>query len=89
MGTNSHIGTKRLSIFDIDSLKDRRLKAITRFVKKSKQNERFSSRWFPKNDNERQNALKNKKKLLIRKSNFDRLMNGPLDIMRKMLNESV
>ena len=65
---------KMLALSDMDTLEDRRRNALKRFAKKSQKNERFSTRWFVENKNDRKETLRNRERFVIRRSKFDRLL---------------
>ena len=69
------------------SLKDRREEAFRKFAIKTESNERFSAAWLTKNPTDR--GLRNTEKYRLTRSKFDRLTNGPLNEMRRILNLSL
>ena len=67
------------------TLKERRQETFAKFARKLENNPRVSSEWLIENTKNGR-ALRNTEKYKISKSNFDRLKNGPLNQMRKYLN---
>ena len=69
----------------IETLSDRRVSSVDRFIVKNYKNERFSNRWFPRRVNARQDIRK-QKKFEEFKTNTDRFYNSPLNYMRRRIN---
>ena len=67
-------------------LKARREETFAKFARKLENNPRFSSKWLTENTKNGR-TLRTTEKYKIKKSNFDRLKNGPLNQMRKYLND--
>ena len=75
---------KLLSISCIETLQSRRNNAIKSFPCKNLKNVRFGKKWFEVNDGLN---LRCREKYKIMKFNTERLKNGPLNNMRRVLNE--
>ena len=58
--------------------------AFLKFNQKIEENERFSQAWLKKNA---EKNLRRQETYKITKSNYDRLLNGPLNQMRRLLND--
>ena len=74
-----------LNMTNLESLADRRDKAIQKFAIKTSLNPRFADKWFPKNDNTNHNTRhpKTYKEFTCKTA---RLYNSPLYHMRRVLN---
>ena len=68
----------------MEKLEVRRQKAFGKFAEKSLQNEKYSSRWFPKRELVRLN--RHTSPYLEEKAQGSRLYNSPLFAMRRFLN---
>ena len=78
---------KCLEKANIETLKKRRENAVRVFANKNKNNPRVGQRWFAKNPNYEAGASTRKREeCLVKKSNTERLKNGPLNTMRAILN---
>ena len=69
----------------LSTLRWRRQKSFSRFCKKTETNPRFRSDWLRETEKNGRN-LRRKEKYELTKSNYDRLKNGPLNQMRRYLN---
>ena len=68
----------------LKSLKERREEAFRKFAIKTETNEHFSAAWLTKNPTDR--GQRNTEKYRLTRSKFDRLTNGPLNELRRILN---
>ena len=69
----------------IETLSERRVCSVDRFIVKNYMNERFSSKWFPRKQHIRHDIRK-QKKFEEFKTNTDRFYNSPLNYMRRRIN---
>ena len=76
---------KLLDITGLKSLQERRKERFEKFAVKIEGNERFREKWLPRNE-VGDITLRKTEKYKITKSNFDRYKNGPLNMMRSVLN---
>lgn len=77
---------KALEKSNLDTLKKRRIENFRKFAIKIERNPRFAEKWLTKTDKGGAN-LRSTEKYLINKSKFDRLRDGPLNMIRRILNE--
>ena len=70
---------------DLETLEERRSKAILKFAQKTAKNQQFYH-WFPKNPNRQSD--RNSKPYLEELAKSSRLYNSPLFTMRRLLNEN-
>ena len=75
-----------LDNWDIETLEDRRLKAVKRFVSKAIRNPRFAPRWF-KRRQEDQHGIRRRRPFEERKANTNRFYNSPLMFMTRIAND--
>ena len=76
---------KALKKAGIEILSPRRIKSLERFALKVQNSERFSKDWLKQNDKNGRD-LRRIEKYKVQYSKFDRLRNGPLNCLRKFLN---
>ena len=71
---------------NIKTLEERRENMFEKFAIKMSKSERFSRKWLPKRENEREN-LRDSKKYIEFYARTDRMYNSPLFKMRRILNQ--
>ena len=74
-----------LSLSNLETLVDRRRRAVMKFALKASKNQQFLD-WFPLNYN--RSSLRNRKTFEEKYAKSDRLYNSPLYTMRRYLNET-
>ena len=82
--TNSYDEAKQ--IFEIDTLRERRTKAMRRFVSKAMRNPRFADRWFIRRQ-EVGTELRRRRPFIEKKAKTTRYQNSPLVQMQKIAND--
>ena len=70
----------------LDTLKERRVKALKKFAENNAQNPRFNRKWFPLNEATDKNT-RHREKYALTKSAQERKRKGTLNFMRRYLNE--
>ena len=70
----------------LDTLKERRVKALKKFAEKNAQNPRFGPKWFPLNEAKDKNT-RHREKYALKRSAQERKRKGTLNFMRRHLNE--
>ena len=73
---------------DFESLTERRLSLIDKFVEKNRETGPFAEKWFPKKYKNPYNT-RHKEIYLETKSNTERLQNSPLNFFRHRLNAQI
>ena len=74
------------SIYNIPTLKQRRMDYVDRFILKSIDNERYSSSWFPLRE-EVVHDLRDRRPFQETKARTSRYYNSPISFMRRRANE--
>ena len=69
----------------IESLKERHLKSIDKFIVKNYLNDRFSHKWFPRRHAGRED-IRRMKHFIEPRTKTNRLYNSPLNYMRRRIN---
>ena len=77
---------KCLELSGLERLDDRRMKTLRNFAHKTSQNERYSSTWFPLNDETDYN-LRHREKYKVSFARQERLRKAPIHAMRRILND--
>ena len=70
----------------LETLAERRTKAVTQFAVKTSMNPRYSERWFPRNG-EGEHNLRRREEYRVDFAAHERLRNAPIHRMRRILNE--
>ena len=77
--------SKTLGRLNIETLSERRLTMITKFIEKAKTHPTFSEKWFPKKHRNNYNT-RHEEKYVQYKYNTERARKGPLNFFRTILN---
>ena len=73
----------------LETLEERRKRAIVKFAVKASQSERFGNKWFPRSNTEREARQTTRREYVERNCRTERGRNNPIQYMIRILNEQI